>query len=330
MIASYLAGNCTSGEKALVEQWVSASVKNAELFNQYKAVWKFTAPPVEVPEFNQSEALASVRNRINRLQNPGLEIFAGKSRSKTYRVLYRYAAGVAAVMLVALASYMLLRVETNVQMNSVTAEQRMPEPVVLPDGSKVYLNKGATLDFPEKFDNKQRQVTLTGEAFFEVEHGNDWPFVVVTGNLGVKVLGTSFNVNACNQFSTVEVSIQTGKVLFYSFEESSGDVLEQIILNQGEKGIYYKTNGLIARSQLENNNCLSWKSGLLEFSNTPLTEVINALERTYDLQFTCDRDFSHLALTARFAQEEPQNILETLRVIFGFRIEQNGNQVRIF
>jgi len=330
LIASYLAGNCTAGEKALVEQWISASAKNAELFEQYKTVWKFTAAPAHIPDFNQSEALASVKNRISRLQNPGPELFIAKPRTNQRKAIYRYAASIAAILVIALASYILIRVETRVNKNAVTAEQRMLEPVILPDGSKVFLNVGATVEFPEKFGNHQRQVSLTGEAFFEVEHDAGWPFVVTTGNIGVKVLGTSFNINACNKLSTVEVAIQSGKVLFYSFDNKTGDVLEQLILNQGEKGIYYKTDGVIARTQLENNNCLSWKSGLLEFNNTPLPEVITALERTYGLRFTTDRDLSNLALTARFDQEKPENILETLRLVFGFRIDQNGNEVRIF
>jgi len=330
LIASYLAGNCNAVDKATVEQWIGASAKNAELFEQYKTIWRLSALPAPISDFDQDEALASVKKRISKMQNPGSEIYIAKPHPNPRKAIYRYAASIAAVFVIALASYLLVRLETRVPTNAVTAHQKTMEPLIFPDGSKVYLNAGATVTFPEKFGNDQRQVTLSGEAFFEVEHEADWPFVVLTSNLGVKVLGTSFNVNACDKLTTVEVAIQSGKVLFYSFDAKSGDVLEQLILNQGEKGIYYKTCNVIARTELENNNYWSWKSGLLEFNNTPLPEVITALERTYDLRFTTDRDLSHLALTARFDHEKPEYIVETLRLVFGLRIEQSDNEVRIF
>lgn len=330
-IASYLTGNCSDDEKKRIEQWINASVKNTELFKQYKAVWAYTAPIADVADFSVETALANVHKRINNLEAPGKAIFAHKRRNRTLQLTYRYSARVAAVLLIALfVSYFLLPTNTEVKTNIIIAEAKVLDPVILPDGSKVYLNAGAKFSYPDVFDKDSRKVTLEGEAFFEVTPGLSQPFVVTAGNLGVKVLGTSFNINASSHLQTVEVAIKTGKVLFYSFDTGTGDIYEQILLTQGEKGIYYKNNGLIARSVLQNDNCLGWKSGLLEFENTPLPEVLLAIERAYDLHFKCERDFSKLSLTARFDQENPANILETLRLIFGFQIEESGSQIRIF
>ncbi|MBE0661111.1 MAG: FecR domain-containing protein [Bacteroidales bacterium] len=330
-IASYLTGNCSNDEKHRIEQWINASVKNAELYKQYKAVWAYTAPLSDMPDFSVETALAYVHKRIENLETPNKVIFTPKRRNKTLQFAYQYSARVAAVLVIALfAAYFLLPKNTEVITNTITAEAKVLEPLILPDGSKVYLNAGAKFSYPEVFDKDSRTVTLEGEAFFEVTPGLSQPFIVTTGNLGVKVLGTSFNLNASSHLQTVEVAIKTGRVLFYSFDTGTGEVFEQIMLTHGEKGIYYKSNGLIARSLLQNDNCLGWKSGLLEFENTPLPEVLIAIERAYDLHFVCERDFSKLSLTARFDQENPGNILETLRLIFGFQIEESGNQVRIF
>jgi transmembrane sensor len=330
-IVSYLTGNCSGDEKLRIEQWISASVENAELFKQYKAVWTYTAPLTEMPDFSVESALANVHKRIEDLEAPNKVLFTLKRRNRTLHLAYRYSARVAAVLVIALfAAYFLIPKNTEVITNTITAEAKVLEPLILPDGSRVYLNAGAKFSYPEVFDKDSRMVSLEGEAFFEITPGLSQPFVVTTGNLGVRVLGTSFNLNASSHLQTVEVAIKTGKVLFYSFDTETGEVFEQIMLSQGEKGIYYKSDGIIARNLLQNDNCIGWKSGLLEFENTPLPEVLLAIERAYDLQFVCERDFSKLSLTARFDQEDPANILETLRLIFGFQIDESGNQVRIF
>jgi transmembrane sensor len=328
LIASYLTGNCPAADKHRVEQWIKASGKNAELFDQYKAVWTYAAPVADVPSFDSKSALDKVHHRIEVMEKSPSITFSRKPR-KLY-VAYRYAASIAAILVIAFSTYFFLQNQSSVETKTYTAEAKVLEPIILPDGSKVYLNKGATISYPEVFDGTNRLVTLTGEAYFEVETDPSWPFNITAGNLGIKVLGTSFNVNACSGIETVEVAVQNGKVLFYSFNPQSGDVYEQIILIGGEKGIYYKSDGLIARTIAENDNCIGWKSGVLEFNNTPLPEVLMALENAYELNFICDRSFDKLHLTARFNQEEPENILETLELIFGFQIEKDGSQIKIY
>lgn len=328
LIASYLTGNCPAVDKSRVEQWIKASDKNAELFEQYKTIWTFTAPVAEVPSFDGKMALGKVHQRIEMMEKSPSMTFSRKPRK--IHVAYRYAASIAAILVITFSTYFFLLHQNTIETTTFTAEEKVLDPIILPDGSKVYLNKGTTISYPEVFDRSDRQVTLTGEAFFEVKTDPEWPFNITADNLGIKVLGTSFNVNAGTGIETVEVTVQSGKVLFYSFDSQSGQIYEQIILAGGEKGIYYKKDGLIARTIPENNNCIGWKSGVLEFDNTPLPEVLNSLENTYNLHFICDRNFDQLLLTARFDQEEPENIMETLELIFGFKTEKSGNQIRIF
>lgn len=330
LIAKYLTGNCSDAEKLRVEQWINASVKNAELFRQYKSVWAYTAAPSNMPSFNSHAALEKVNSRIQKLESSPRRMPLRKHRISALKNTYRYAAGIAAVMLIAFTSYLMLQPQQDVQMATQVAETKLLDPVVLPDGSSVYLNAGSVLSYPEAFTGNLRQVNLEGEAFFEIAGDASKPFIVTSGNLAIKVLGTSFNLNASAHLNTVEVAILSGKVLFYSFDPDTENIREQIILNQGEKGIYHKYSGAIVRTTLDNSNSIGWKSGELEFSNTPLPEVFKALESTYNLRFEFDRNLSNMVLTARFNQEEPENVLETLQLIFGFNIEKSGNEIRIY
>jgi transmembrane sensor len=330
LIARYLSGNCSTVEQSLVEQWIGASAKNAELFKQYKAIWSYTAPVDQMPQFDPVHALDKVNRRIDETENTSIRFSPQKHTSKTLQFAYRYAASIAAVIVIAFGSYMLINTEPGVKINTVTAEARILDPVTLPDGSHVFMNAGSEMEFPEAFGSHDRHISLDGEAYFEVVHDPSRPFIVTVGNIGVKVLGTSFNIKENERLNAVEVSIMSGKVLFYSFDVETGSILEQLVLNAGQKGVYDKASGMIARNDSGINNCIAWKSGRLEFNNTPLPMVFKALENTYDLHFVCERDFGHLVLTARFDQEAPENILETLQLIFGFQIEQSGSQIRIF
>ena len=330
LLTSYLTGNCPNADKIRVEQWISASVKNAELFRQFESVWAYTAPVASMPEFDSKQAMMKVRNRIQMLENKQHKIPVRKPAPVLTRRIVRYAASVAAVLLIAFTTFFALQTTDEIQHKTFVAETKVLEPVVLPDGSRVYLNSGSSLSYPEKFAGNFRNVILDGEAFFEVSSDPAQPFVVVSGNLGVKVLGTSFNFNTCTHLHTAEVAIHSGEVLFYSFDQLTGNIREQIVLASGEKGIYHKNEGSIIRSLLGNNNSIGWKSGSLEFNNTPLQEVVVALESTYNLHFECERNLDGLVLTARFNQEEADNVLETLQLIFGFRIEKSDNLVRIF
>lgn len=157
--------------------------------------------------------------------------------------------------------------------------------ITLSDGSKVWLNGSSRIEYPQQFDPQlPREVTLIGEAFFEVERASKWPFVVKTGNITTKVLGTSFNVKAYPGMDQVVVGVKSGKVkvtkqektiaILEPNQELSVAVSEEV-LNRKERILEDKTAG-------------NWKNGYLEYEDEPIKDILLDLERVYQTHVQLD------------------------------------------
>lgn len=151
----------------------------------------------------------------------------------------------------------------------------------LPDGSKIYLNRNSKLTYPKNFGKHHRDVTLVGEAFFEIAPDQTKPFIIDAGNAKVKVVGTSFNVITNNSESSVEVYVKTGRVML---SDNSGS--QSIQLDPGFVGTM---NSKTSAKTINNNpNYLSWKTGNLVYSGQKLSVVFNDLKRVYNMDIVAD------------------------------------------
>lgn len=142
------------------------------------------------------------------------------------------------------------------------------------------------------------------------------------------MLGTSFNLSSIKQDDFIELHLQSGKVLVYSLDEQ-GKMLEQLQLNPGEKATFSKASGVLKRDEIKNRNHLAWKTGVLEFHNTPLIEVLDELTKTYGLRFVAENNCSNFILTARFENESAESILQTLEFVFNLNISDQGDHILI-
>ena len=148
--------------------------------------------------------------------------------------------------------------------------------VVLADGTKVWLNSASRLIYPQSFMGKERRVVLSGEAFFDVAHDAERPFVVETSRMNVKVLGTRFNVNDYDDNEEVSTTLVNGSV-----EIVSGDQ-QAFRLVPGEQA-YGKENELEKR-EVNVRLYTSWIDGKFLFNNTELEEIAKQISRWYDVE----------------------------------------------
>lgn len=146
---------------------------------------------------------------------------------------------------------------------------------VLPDGSKVWLNAESSLRYPTAFEGGERRVELTGEAYFEVTHNPKQPFVVATATQHLKVLGTSFNLNAYKNEPFTITTLVSGSV-----ELGSAGVAVTIFPDQQAR---LGTNGFQKR-EVDVSPFVAWKEGEFRFKATPLHEALRQIERWYDLE----------------------------------------------
>ncbi len=177
--------------------------------------------------------------------------------------------------------------------------------VQLIDGTKVWLNKNATLSYTKGFTGNERKVSLEGEAFFEVTKNSKRPFIVSTGYSTIVVLGTSFNVNTTS-FQT-EVSVVTGKVKVSSLSNPENSV---VILPDYTA---VSTNETLTSYANKNANYLSWKTGVFVFDNTPISQVIADVNTYYPEQISI-KDSKNVACTlkAKFNQVKLSEIINVI------------------
>jgi len=198
----------------------------------------------------------------------------------------------------------------------LSANSQVLNTFILPDGTLVSLNSNTKLIYPKKFIGSTREVTIEGEAFFDVKPNKNKPFIINAGNAQIKVLGTSFNVNAYPESKLVEVTVETGRVQVLDKTDKSVQTNE-LILTPGDKGTLIYESNLLTKTKNQNPNFLAWKTRNLIFKATSLDEVIQDLANVYKVDIRiADSNLNKLLLTAQFNNYSLDFILEVIETTF--------------
>ena len=179
--------------------------------------------------------------------------------------------------------------------------------VTLSDGTKVVLNSGSTIRFPERFEGDSREVELVGEAFFDVVKNKDKPFLVKTADLTTIVLGTSFNINAYPDKEEIAVTLASGKVKI-----ASADSI--VLINPNEQAVFNILNKTISTSQVQINPYIDWKNGIIHINDATLAETAEILERWYGVGFVFENEkLENCHITATYDNQTLATVLESIK-----------------
>ena len=175
------------------------------------------------------------------------------------------------------------RVDSKPEFNTLRVPNGKRFGVVLSDGTKVHLNAGSSIAYPTSFvKDMPRRVILEGEAFFEVSHEKARQFVVNVQDLDIKVYGTKFNVNNYSEATEAEVVLVEGSVSMSNIE-SSNNVNGEVFLEPGYIGVFNKSNKNIINHKVNTDLYTSWMQGNLVFRNSTFEDIIQKLERHYNV-----------------------------------------------
>lgn len=150
--------------------------------------------------------------------------------------------------------------------------------VVLPDGTKVWMNADSYLEFPSKFSIKERKVIAKGELYFDVERNKEWPFVVATKEMELRVLGTEFNVRAYEDEEEILSTLVEGSV------QVNNSLGEEIILNPGYQAVIKRNDNSLTNVLANIEEVTAWKNGQFIFDNRRLENIMYDLARWYDIK----------------------------------------------
>jgi transmembrane sensor len=165
---------------------------------------------------------------------------------------------------------------TPILKNTLTTPSGGQFKVLLPDGTQVWLNARSSLHFPSEFTGNTREVSIEGEAYFEVAANKKKPFQVKTGDLVIRVLGTHFNVNAYRDDNCVRTSLLEGSVQLVT---SSGSTY----LKPGQQGVLSGEEGKMNVRSADMDQVVAWKNGLFNFSGTDFSSIMQQIGRWYNV-----------------------------------------------
>jgi ferric-dicitrate binding protein FerR (iron transport regulator) len=160
--------------------------------------------------------------------------------------------------------------------NIITTPRGGKYQVTLSDGTRVWLNAESSLRFPTAFTGKNRAVTLTGEAYFDVAADKDKPFLVQTGETETLVLGTQFDINSYTDEGAVKTTLLEGAVRM-------GLGSQQALLQPGEQGQFDADKRVIVTRSVNTKAVVAWKDGYYYFDRTPVQSVMRQIARWYDV-----------------------------------------------
>ncbi len=281
----------------------------------------------KIKNFNSHVAWKNVQKQIYPEKAKTIQL--KNIRKEAISKFYKYAAIVLITLLLGSVGYYFSFIYQNPAQTKqmVLAEKQVLNEYVLPDGSVVSLNWNSELNFPKSFNDSIREVTLTGEGFFDIKPNPDKPFIINAGNARIKVLGTSFNVSAYPENETVDIVVKTGKVQVFRTKTDSITAINEVILVPGEKGTLFNSSNLLKKMVNKNPNFIAWKTQNLIFDEVPLNEVIQCLEEVYhtDIQIT-EPDLNNLVYTGHFDQKPIEFVLEVIRLTFNLDVLEDNEQ----
>jgi len=275
-----------------------SDTKEKELHERMVADWDNR--PDNESATDLAPVLCTIHSRINQVE---------KSTSVN-KLVIRYFSRIAAILIIPLTLalfYEWSSLPDTMFMQTVTTPLASRTSLILPDGSKVWLNAGSAISFSNRFGKKSRVVRLTGEAYFDVQK-DEIPFRVETKEFSVKVLGTAFDVFAYPG-EDAEVTLERGKVQLETNANVKAD------LNPGQQAVISKSDGQIVKRDIDSKAFVSWKDSRLTFDDVPLEKVVLCLERWFNVEIAFkDASIRNLKVNGCIEYESILEVLDLLKI----------------
>ena len=346
----YLKGSISAEDSETLKHFIAESDKNKRAFDEICDIWHAGVREKDKSAFNSFEALKKVRNRLG---------FGSNQTNKGHVIRYIWIYRIAAIFIIAfglgvLTNYFFTigRPSTNL-ITEITAPMGSKSKITMPDGSKVVLNAGSSISYNGDFNIKTREVTLSGEAYFDVSKQKKMPFCVKTNSaIEIKVLGTSFNVKSYPNEGTVETTLVSGSLIL---EQSKIGKKEQILLSPNQRATFIKSEGLVYLSEIDNfikdgtqnvdqlkgkvllskyvdtELFTAWKDGKLVFRNEKFESLALKLERWYGVKICINNEeIKSFHFNGTIENETINDVMEIIAYTLPIQFKIQHNVVSIF
>lgn len=299
LLKRYAQGDCSKEEQRLIEDWLydNSSLTHKPLSGEDEAI--------------REQAIHTINNRINTPFKFKIQIF-------------KYASAAAVLLLIFAVGLWYQRnnhepiAKNAISWKVIDVPDGEKATIKLTDGSTISLNGGTTFSYPSRFENQRLVKLLKGDAFFVVAKDSKHPFVVQTNNQSnIRVLGTRFNVKNNSFSSTLEITLNSGKISF----ERTGQKSQ--LLKPGEQLLYnLKSHSISNPVTVDTLLANAWIENRLIFKDTPIKQVFREIEQAYGVKFVAEASFGHQFMNAEFTREPLSRLLIMISKTSGLKFRQ--------
>jgi len=304
LITRFLTGETSLSERQQLDYWVNQSAANQKYFDQIQFIHEKASRSHPDINFDADKAWASVKSQLK--FTPKVEIRTQQTQLGWLKIaaIFVGLVGISSVIYITTRQTNTI-IQTTIPTNVVavistdnTSDQK------LPDSTQVFLNKKSKIAYNPDYGSKNREVELSGEAFFSAKHSDDKPLTVKAENTFIKDIGTEFNIKAYPEQDIIEVYVETGKVEFYSETD------EGLTLVKGDVGVYNKKKKSFSRKTSTNANILAYKTKSFTFINARLSDLISQVNNVYSKPLSLKNpELADCLITVSFENEAIETIV---------------------
>ena len=309
LVAKSLADALSPAEQIRVDEWLAASEENRTLFAQLKKAWEISDEDFGWRP-NAAETEAAWQNVKRKIAAP--------AEAKVFK-MPRYWA-VAASLALLISAVLWFKPFNQKAEFLVAATGEIADTVQLADGSQVILNPYSRLKYPAAFEAEERNVSLEGSAFFEVQGDANRPFKISAATSIIEVVGTKFSVNQSND--SVFVAVVEGTVKLYNDSENA----EKISISRGQSAYSTKAKAPVFVDDVNEKFIVND----VFFEAVAMGEVLTALEEIYGVQIdVANPEFLECSFSTKLTAATLEEVLESIQLVFEVEVVQNGNRIII-
>jgi transmembrane sensor len=345
LVVKFLKGHCEGHEIENLTEWVRSDPENARLYDEICDIWNASSKG----RFDSLDALNRVKKRItgNQPEKNTLPKYA----------LFRVAAVIVLVLVSGVLAYMIAskaRGTPSDTITEITVPMGSKSKILLPDGTKVILNSGSLIRYSNRFNMEVRELTMEGEAYFDVVHNPRKPFIVRTTDITIKVLGTIFNIKAYPTEGSVETTLISGSLIVEKQLENNKTEETRLLPNQratyirkhgtvflndtdhesmkreNVKNIEHIKGKVLLAQKVETDIFTSWKDNRLVFRNEAFQSLVVRLERWYGVKINIlDDDLNKFHFNGTIENETIQDVLQFINYTIPIDYTIDHNQITI-
>jgi len=304
------------------------SENDGEYFNLMQKIWNTPEDCLRNPDLEQ--AWMNIKQKTGFVENTHQDtthINSKRNRAVSFGQLFRSRIiKIAAVILFIIVSYIAIFLNEPLQMETIHAGYAQQEKIMLEDGSLIHLDAGSIFRYPNQFSSDERKVFLNGEGYLEVTPDPNRPFIVHTDIALVEVIGTKFNIRSWRESNQVIVAVLDGSVTLSRKGSNRSD--GEVMISRDQVSTLRANGNPSPPQNADVQSYLSWQKREMYFQSATTREVLDQLERWYDLEFELPGGFNASNRVTIFIDNKPiEEILDVIALMNNFQYYQKGKKV---